>query len=72
MTTSTQLVSPDHITRWLVNVLLIVVTLVISGCAKEQEVFDRELFLACVQATGDQYNGVYECRRTATTNKEGN
>lgn len=52
--------------------LLIVVTMAISGCAKKQEVFDRELFLACVQAIGDQYEGVYECRRTATTYKEVN
>ena len=50
--------------------LLIVVTMAISGCTKTQEVFDRELFFACVQASGDQYNGVYECRRTATTYKE--
>lgn len=52
------------------RLVLLVAIIFLVGCTKTQEVFDRELFIACVQASGDQYNGVYECRRTATTYKE--
>lgn len=54
------------------RLLLVVAILTMIGCAKEQEVFDRELFTTCLYTGGEQYNAVYECRRTATTNKEGN
>lgn len=52
--------------------LATILAIAMQGCTKTQEVFDGELFLTCVQASGDQYNGVYECRRTATTYKEVN
>ena len=50
--------------------LLIVVTMAISGCTKTQEVFDRELFFACVQASGQQddvdQDTIYACNSAST------
>ena len=51
-------------------IICAVATAALLGCTEKQRVFDKELFIACVEAAGQQddveQEAIWECRSAAT------